>query len=561
MSLDATDNKNYSADIIAEKMELVSIEHFMQAFLQAYPTLEPKKLAQAFRRGMEKAAAPAGNATINFYEHYARPEQFARELARIIIGLPAFRQPLFDRLDLFLGLRKNTMSEKAYMQAMAPLIKLINRALASAQVVNEDTFNNPGLEQNYELLGKFDSRDPTLNVDPTPGVAPRRLNERTQELRKAVNSGLPGTADLGKRLCELEENIQAMVLAKRFFGRLGPYTMIPALQYPSDKNRILTFDPADQLAFLEDQMSHFQTQLNHFIRSRIQNRDSGIAFGPTLIASEIHDRTEQSLAAAMEYAKIDLHDSAADELAATAEELNSAKAPAVTLIAPDDYDQNGGKETLPRNRIPSAPPPSPQMVRKTEQYTALLGKLMKISNKISELQGGPNESGAIEKMRVEAEIAAGRAAEAQKVFGEAVQKIFEHRHSWLSITENSRVSALKQKCLHILEETQKRLTEIENGEPVEPQEWPEIAYSDNRASMPVDNIHNMTDELEQIIVNLRADACELEDQLYQAKKIRDNAVSQYKRITQKNSSLLSYLKTTEAKNLLEIYSAVKCLSE
>ena len=125
-------------------------------------------------------------------------------------------------------------------------------------------------------------------------------------------------------------------------------------------------------------------------------------------------------------------------------------------------------------------------------------------------------------MRDQAEVSAAKAAEALSIIQDALGKISVHRHSWFSLTENSRISELKQRSLKILDDVQKRLAELENDFIMTPLEWQEIPYSDNRASMPVDNIHNMTDELEEIIANLKSDEQKLAP--YRAQKLRKSTI-------------------------------------
>lgn len=571
------------------KLKIVPLESFYETLVRAYPNLDVKRLATAFQKGINKANDPAGTGMINFYEHYARPEQLSRELVRIILGIPAFRQPIFNNLDLFLGPRKTGMSEQVFLQSMLPFILLINRAMASAQIISPQTTDDPSLAANYLALQKFDASKsnprpadispPTVETaahaaPPASATAAARLADFTLDLRKMANSGQLDDHKLIERLSALEENIQTMVLAKRFFGRKGPFTFLPALSSPADKTRILTFNSVLQLAILEDQMLYFQKQLNSFIHSSLRHTDPGTPDAPAMISSEIRGAAAGSMRVTR---------------GNTAEENPSLLHPGLRETMPAAETEWVGETASPHSEVPdqtgpatpsappkrSGPPPlpkspplqqtppqpvSPAIKQAGERCTELLTRLMKISDRITELQGDASESGTVEKMRIEAEIATARAKAAEQATQDALKQIFEHRHSWFALTESSRLSSLKQRGLQILSGLQKKLEEIKDSDAVDSMKWPEIAFSDNRASLIPHNVQDMSEDLEQIIDNLRADAYQLEEQFYSAKKIRDDADANFKKIGQRTAAMIEYLKSPVTKTIIDCYNGLSEIS-
>jgi hypothetical protein len=484
-----------------KRLAVADLQFLFADLLEFYPNLQPDLLASVFKKGISNIDDPDLDAIHHFYQYFAKPKKLTAQISRLICGLPAFKNNNLGALKFFSGVRSGSsqISEDQILQTIKPIVNLINKALAAAQLHRS---GNEILLTNYQNLHK------SLDI-PLPSVF--FFRERIENLRQKINIFKITNPQILDRIVNLEESVQAMILAKKYFGKNGPLIIIPTVSTREKTAGHVEYGVSDKLSFLEDQLNYFNHILHIFLQHQINNTIQQV----------------QSLQ------NVNLQDTLSSVL-----ELQS-----------DDLDPSDEED----------PVPTESHLRKEKKYTEQLGNLIKVSDQIYILQGTDRFSGGIIQTRRLAEIFVGRVLSAKQSVENCLNEISGHRHTWYEITESSKATGLINKCLSILNNLQSRILEIEKEEIVKRLNWPNIPYSFNRASMPVNNLDQMTEELEQIIINLEADRMDLQEVLSAAKATLTQQENEFIQIKENLDRLIKKFTEMSGKKctLSEVHDVIK----
>ena len=494
-----------------KRLAVAGPQYLLADLLEFYSNLVPEKVAAVFKEGIGKIDDPELDRIHNYYQHYARPQKLAAQLSRLICGFPAFTNNNLGTLKSFPGIKaagNGQISGDQILQAIKPLVRVINKAFAAAQLYHQSDKHPTG----QPLYANFINLHKALEI-PRPSLF--YFRERVENLRQRINTFQVTDPQIMDRIAALEEGLQAMVLAKKYFGEKGPLIIMPTVAIGEKTAGHTEYGIYDKLSFLEDQLNYFYRVLNK------------------LKSNDIYNNIQQ-------------------------EQGETNMALRDTLDAEEKAGADAGHVDLPKFVLEEASPESEKHRRVSKKFEVISEMYISVTNEITNLQGEDESDGEIAITRNQAEVAAGRLFEARAAVAAFLSDVSGHHSSWHEITASSKVSGLIKKALILLEKLRRRLLEIETAEISRPLDWKELKIA-HRPSLPIGDFYQMTTNMEFRVTDLEASRMNLQQELEIAQSTREEQISDFASLMDSVDLLTVKLTEMSGKKctLLDVYDTIK----